>query len=55
VAAAAVLMKAANPELAPERIREALIRNAEDLGDPGKDPVFGWGLLNARTICTAAR
>jgi len=51
VTAAAALMKAANPELSPNRIREVLTRAAEDLGEPGKDPVFGWGLLNARAIC----
>lgn len=54
VTAAAVLMKGANPELTPEHIRKTLIQRAEDLGEPGKDPVFGHGLLDARAICTAA-
>ncbi|WP_373414231.1 S8 family serine peptidase [Ensifer aridi] len=51
VTAAVALMKASEPALAPEQIRNALTGNAEDLGDPGKDPIFGWGLLNARSIC----
>lgn len=50
VTAAAARMKGASPDLAPERIREALTRSAEDLGEPGKDPIFGWGLLNARAL-----
>ncbi|TKT74811.1 S8 family serine peptidase [Aquamicrobium sp. LC103] len=53
VTAAAALMKTANPDLTTEQIRERLTRSVEDLGDPGKDPVFGWGLLNARAICGA--
>ncbi len=53
VTAAAARMKGASPNLAPERIREALTRSAEDLGEPGKDPIFGWGLLNTRTLCGA--
>ncbi|MCG5475669.1 MAG: S8 family serine peptidase [Sinorhizobium fredii] len=54
VTAAAALMKASDPELAPRRVREMLSGSAEDLGEPGKDPVFGWGLLNARAICKTA-
>jgi hypothetical protein len=54
VTAAAALMRAANPDFAPDKIRDMLSGNAEDLGEPGKDPVFGWGLLNARAICAAA-
>lgn len=55
VTAAVALLKASNPEIPPELIRDRLTGNVEDLGDPGKDPVFGWGLLNARTICGTAR
>ncbi|MDW9506334.1 S8 family serine peptidase [Sinorhizobium meliloti] len=51
VTAAVAMMKASEPELAPEMLRDRLTGHAEDLGDPGKDPVFGWGLLNARAIC----
>lgn len=51
VTAAVAMMIASEPDLAPERLRDRLTGHAEDLGDPGKDPVFGWGLLNARAIC----
>jgi minor extracellular protease Epr len=35
------------------RITRALARRARDLGAPGKDPVFGWGLLQATSSCAA--
>lgn len=54
VTAAVALMKASEPKLGPALIRERLAGNVEDLGDPGKDPVFGWGLLNARSLCEKA-
>ena len=28
-----------------------LYESAEDLGEPGKDPVYGWGLLNVQSLC----
>ena len=55
VTAAAALIKSANGDASAADIRDALGKSAEDLGDPGKDPVFGWGLLNARAACAAAR
>ncbi|WP_395446455.1 S8 family serine peptidase (plasmid) [Aminobacter sp. UC22_36] len=51
VTAAAAMIKAANPQLKGDEVEALLRQGAEDLGKPGKDPVFGWGLLNARTIC----
>ena len=51
VTAAVAMMKASEADLAPELLRDRLTGHAEDLGEPGKDPVFGWGLLNARAIC----
>lgn len=51
VTAAAAMIKAANPQLKADEVEALLRQGAEDLGKPGKDPVFGWGLLNARTIC----
>lgn len=32
-------------------VHTLLTSQAEDLGDPGKDPVFGWGLLDASRLC----
>ena len=31
-----------------------LVNSAVDLGAPGKDPLFGWGLLQAKGICEPA-
>lgn len=54
VTAAAALLKASNPQMDAKAIAEILTAGAEDLGKPGKDPVFGWGLLDARTLCAGA-
>lgn len=35
-------------------VRHALARRAQDLGTPGKDPVFGWGLVRHRGRCPSA-
>jgi subtilisin family serine protease len=50
VTAAAALAKSSGMKTVAE-IHDALAKSAEDLGEPGKDHVFGWGLLNARTLC----
>jgi hypothetical protein len=42
---------AARPELNPQQVKEVLYGQATDMGDPGRDDVFGWGLLNASAIC----
>lgn len=52
VTAAVALAKSSGKNSVSE-IHDALAKSAEDLGDPGKDPVFGWGLLNAGTLCPA--
>lgn len=31
----------------PDMVREAIENTAEDIGPPGRDPQYGWGLLNA--------
>lgn len=36
---------------APADLARALGRDAKDLGAPGKDPVFGWGLIQSRPRC----
>ncbi|WP_274427426.1 S8 family serine peptidase [Chelativorans sp. YIM 93263] len=51
VSAAAAVVKAEEPALSPEEVEQRLASMAEDLGEPGKDPVFGWGLLNASKVC----
>jgi subtilisin family serine protease len=44
----AALLLARNPSLTPTQIRYALESTAKDLGDPGRDNTFGWGLIDAR-------
>ena len=34
-----------------ETVRALLDGAARDLGPPGRDPTFGWGLLQASTVC----
>lgn len=47
VAGTVALMKAADNDLSPEDIRTVLHNTVRDLGDPGKDDLYGWGLLDA--------
>lgn len=51
VSSALALLKAANPDLGSEEIVALLARTVEDLGEPGKDDVFGMGLIDAAAIC----
>jgi subtilase family protein len=37
----------------PARVTTMLAATAIDLGSPGKDPVFGWGLIQAANPCVA--
>jgi subtilisin family serine protease len=51
VTAAASVLLAANTDMTASALEEELMRSASDIGEPGKDNVFGWGLLNARALC----
>jgi Subtilisin-like serine proteases len=46
VSGVAALIKSENPSLSSQEIRSLLYSNAIDLGDSGKDPVYGFGLVN---------
>jgi subtilisin family serine protease len=49
VAGAIALVKGMNPNLVDgAAAKELLYRMAEDLGDPGKDPIYGYGLLQLK-------
>ena len=54
VAAAAALLKAREPDLKWQEVKERLYARASDIGEPGRDDVFGWGLLNASEICNGS-
>jgi serine protease len=56
VAGVLALMRWVNPGMTPQAI-EGLIRSGtivDDLGPPGRDPEFGYGLINARKAVDAA-
>ncbi|MCA9754697.1 MAG: S8 family serine peptidase [Candidatus Eisenbacteria bacterium] len=46
VGGAVAILLQARPSLTPEQIDEALQMSATDLGDEGKDPVYGAGMLD---------
>lgn len=50
VSGVAVLYRSAFATLTAEDFREALRATAFDLGDPGYDPCFGYGLANAGRV-----
>lgn len=47
VAGVACLIRAANPTLTADQVRFVLQLGADDLGEIGQDPLFGWGRVNA--------
>ena len=47
VSGVAALIKAKHPNWGPQQIRDALVNTAEDLGAPGKDDEYGYGLVDA--------
>jgi subtilisin family serine protease len=51
VTAAAALWRQANPVMTPAQIRAALTQSAADLGAPGPDEIFGYGLLDLEGRC----
>ena len=50
------LMLERNPSLTPDAVRRALMSTARDLGNPGIDPLFGAGLVDAhQAVCCRSR
>jgi subtilisin family serine protease len=47
VSGAIALLRSLKPDLSLEQVREILKATATDLGEPGKDERFGFGLINA--------
>jgi subtilisin family serine protease len=46
-----VALQAAHMRRTPGRLRKLLKRGAIDLGTPGKDDVYGWGMINMQPSC----
>ncbi|AXH98255.1 hypothetical protein DV702_00190 [Sporosarcina sp. PTS2304] len=53
VAGAAAMIKSLQPDATPKQIKNILEDTAVDLGEPGKDPHFGAGLLNLERVYAA--
>ena len=47
VAGTAALVSEAYPWMTGHQLQQTLLTTATDIGDPGVDEVYGWGLLNA--------
>lgn len=48
VAGTAALVLAANPSFTNSKIRDRLAQTATDLGTPGRDKLYGYGLVNTK-------
>lgn len=55
VAGVAALVISVNPSLSGEQIQRILFRSANDLGERGWDPEYGWGCVNAARAVALAR
>lgn len=47
VSAVAALVKQQFPWMTASQLKQTLLTTARDVGDPGVDEVFGWGIVNA--------
>ncbi|UCC80022.1 MAG: S8 family peptidase [Candidatus Zixiibacteriota bacterium] len=48
VAGAIALLRQVNPNATVDTIKWALMQSAADLGNPGEDNTYGWGIINVR-------
>ena len=53
VSAAAGLVRSLRPDLSAIQTRELILRTATDLGQPGPDAQFGYGMLNVHALLDA--
>jgi subtilisin family serine protease len=53
-AGAAALAWSINPNLTADQVEQMLYSTADDLGDPGRDQIYGWGRLNVGALAAAA-
>jgi subtilisin family serine protease len=51
VSTAASLVLAANPVLDAKAVQSRLEEHTRDLGQPGRDPIFGFGLIQMAGLC----
>lgn len=53
VTAALAVLISRHPEAGSDALLRQLSNTARDLGDPGRDPTFGWGLVQVPADCTS--
>jgi subtilisin family serine protease len=53
-AGAAALAWSIDPNLTPDQVEQLLESTAVDLGDPGRDPIYGWGRLDIGAVAEQA-
>ncbi|WP_165820238.1 S8 family serine peptidase [Microvirga sp. KLBC 81] len=53
VSAAMAMLRATNPETDVEHLQKRLQENTQDLGAPGRDSTFGYGLVQMTNLCSA--
>ena len=46
VSGAMALLLSSNPDLTPDDLESAITQSSTDLGEPGEDNIFGYGLVN---------
>jgi subtilisin family serine protease len=51
ISAAAAVLRASDSTLNLEALQSALERSTLDLGKPGRDQTYGYGLLQASNLC----
>ncbi|WP_241254709.1 S8 family peptidase [Brevibacillus sp. SYP-B805] len=55
VAALASLIRSVNPDLSSEQVMNIMRSTARDLGRPGKDPLYGYGLIDVNAAVHQAK
>jgi membrane-anchored mycosin MYCP len=53
VAGTAALIRSEHPELSADEVAHRITASAEDAGEPGKDPLYGYGILDVNRAVTA--
>ncbi len=48
---ALAVLRGANPNLSAHDVEQALYETADDAGDPGRDPYYGWGIMRLDKAC----
>jgi len=53
VAGVAALIRSKYPEMSAKQVINRIVTTAKDVGDPGRDPLYGFGILDAEKALTA--